>query len=1121
MAKWFTKISEKSDKELEQILTNKDHYQIEFYLDAVEVARQRGLADLIPEKVIEEPVKEINKEEQKPYRLINWTWIPWKYVFDQIGLYSLLTIILVIPPVLESGFIFVLFFIQLIVYWQINVLAHNKQIKNKRSAYFHSRLLQSTLVTLIFYFAIYLDGNPDEFGWAVQLIFFTILFLASWIISIAPYHLELKIIRHQKYYFLKWFKYSTPILVIVAFALIVFEEDLFKRDSIVHWDETSPITGEHFKGYTDIYSEYAAVINSYLKYEFNEDGRLSWISAVSNQKYCWMKPWDRIGYFGIQHEQYHFNVTEVVARMARKEIYQAYSRGASKEEILEIISNHHSKRDEMQSQYDGETDHSIISDMQSYWQFRIDSLLIEYDAYWSSEILKERPESNIKYYRDFRYSFEEQFLFLDEVMPGEEEYTHCYKVSYDDSGRMLSLSSLFLGRETSLHDDIVFEIQVDYKMDGFSYLFYDKKGQPINNKNGYHEQRITFRNNSVEISFFDINKKPVIDLDRSHKIIVRQVNDSTWTKDYYDFNQNQIQTPNGLYHLDFWITEDRTEVRENYDRFGNRISDEKGAFKKIVKRDSLGRPIYRAYRDVNDDLIIRNGYKQLVQEFNELGQIIMQSYYDENGLPMEDEKGIHKTTWAEDRYGNDSRYSRYNANGVLTEVDGYASVYRKFNHNNDLIMWVGYDTGDKLVYDENGYGKVKYEYDSMGRNFKTINYNAYDYPVDADYNATVQQREYDSLGHVVVTRSYDFEMNPKLAPRGEHFYTNSFDSNGNVIESNYFDLENNPVEVEQDVATFRYIYDKRNNKLEARFYNAEGELAHANGGISINRYKYDDRNNMIERSYYDSLDRLALFEGAARLEWDVDKHGNEIEVRYFDIHNDLRTDDVARRHSEFNDENLLVAQWNYNHMGEEPEIGVPLIRLTYDKSQNIATETFLHHNNEPFENHEGIHKYLYEYSGQTRVMEIYLDGQGNLIENPKGVAKMQSEVDSRNNIVEKKYYDSQNKLSNDTSGIAVIRYTYDLYDRIISITYLDQNLNFTRRNGYSKVVYHRERSGYIKRKLFYDENGELIENNEGIAYVEKYFDRNGGSEEENYDLSQAKEYFKENDIMNLSNVEME
>jgi hypothetical protein len=79
--------------------------------------------------------------------------------------------------------------------------------------------------------------------------------------------------------------------------------------------------------------------------------------------------------FLIQHELYHFRITEYCAREIRKEISK-FKNMPSNKDIKDILANYLTLEDEMQNEYDNDTYHSYVLKEQKRWQKKVDSLLI-------------------------------------------------------------------------------------------------------------------------------------------------------------------------------------------------------------------------------------------------------------------------------------------------------------------------------------------------------------------------------------------------------------------------------------------------------------------------------------------------------------------------------------------------------------------------------------------------------------------------------------------------------------------------------------------------------------------------------------------------------------------------
>jgi hypothetical protein len=90
---------------------------------------------------------------------------------------------------------------------------------------------------------------------------------------------------------------------------------------------------------------------------------------------------DRIvGRFLLNHELYHFRVTEIFARKFREELSQN-EKAPSDDDIDKILASNTHSANEMQYRYDEESYHGYIMKEQKRWEKEIDSLLNLLDKY--------------------------------------------------------------------------------------------------------------------------------------------------------------------------------------------------------------------------------------------------------------------------------------------------------------------------------------------------------------------------------------------------------------------------------------------------------------------------------------------------------------------------------------------------------------------------------------------------------------------------------------------------------------------------------------------------------------------------------------------------------------------
>lgn len=160
--------------------------------------------------------------------------------------------------------------------------------------------------------------------------------------------------------------FSVGILV----ATIVLRNNFYSEITINKWQD---LTWDHFNGIPTLFTGWGAVISStvYLEYD-SASMKYSAYSGQNDQK-SWVKSNTKNSDYALNHEQYHFNITEYHARKLNDVL--------SKEKLVyESLANLklnsiRSELTRMQDNYDNQSDHSLKRDFQNRWEYRIDSLL--------------------------------------------------------------------------------------------------------------------------------------------------------------------------------------------------------------------------------------------------------------------------------------------------------------------------------------------------------------------------------------------------------------------------------------------------------------------------------------------------------------------------------------------------------------------------------------------------------------------------------------------------------------------------------------------------------------------------------------------------------------------------
>ncbi|AZQ64073.1 hypothetical protein EI427_18110 [Flammeovirga pectinis] len=169
------------------------------------------------------------------------------------------------------------------------------------------------------------------------------------------------------------------ILAITIFSTVFFSYKLisnnfYKKEKFNEWQS---LKWNHFKGVSRPFSKYSAGILCEIKLEFDSSKKPNYSAkAIQNQTLSWVN-WSDItstnSSYILEHEQYHFNITEIFARKLNEQLSQ--QKTISRKDVLQLLMNYNIEHNKEQQKYDNETKHSLLRSQQMYWQYKIDSIL--------------------------------------------------------------------------------------------------------------------------------------------------------------------------------------------------------------------------------------------------------------------------------------------------------------------------------------------------------------------------------------------------------------------------------------------------------------------------------------------------------------------------------------------------------------------------------------------------------------------------------------------------------------------------------------------------------------------------------------------------------------------------
>lgn len=189
--------------------------------------------------------------------------------------------------------------------------------------------------------------------------------------------LYLRNIDRPQFNFRLFLKYN---LFIIPFSFVIILTlsyiNLLDYESPIPYKKVNEISFKNFRGLElfkkELYgSKYFAYVVTSIDFEINEDSVLVQSFFHPSRSFVYNKNSDSKELF--KHEIYHFKITEIYAREAKKEISEI--KNITTSEIENIIKKAKIRESKFQEKYDYDTFHSYVLKEQIKYEKNVDSLL--------------------------------------------------------------------------------------------------------------------------------------------------------------------------------------------------------------------------------------------------------------------------------------------------------------------------------------------------------------------------------------------------------------------------------------------------------------------------------------------------------------------------------------------------------------------------------------------------------------------------------------------------------------------------------------------------------------------------------------------------------------------------
>lgn len=834
----------------------------------------------------------------------------------------------------------------------------------------------------------------------------------------------------------KFHKYLISISSVLFCLLGIIEKDIFIKRENVYWEGSNGLHWNNFRGYPNFLSEFDAAITSHFTYEIvgdNMDTVL--VRTVMYPHHSWVKENTKDYKEALRHEQYHFNISEAIARKFRKSLTNLPQSSFDERTIQRIYNQHIGQLEFYQNKYDFDTDHSIIFERQKDWEYIVDSLLNEYSYYVSPIVTRIKKNKNYTYYR---------------------------QIDIDGKGKIYGRfpvdSTIALKTD---HYKFYYKNNVPVKIE-----YWDRNKPATDTYFGAHMTKISRNNNITETSFHN-QKNEKTTTSKGVHLIKDEYHEKELITSYYDIDGNPCENNLGI-HKKVWELDykKRRYVGTLYNLNNQKITDKEGYC--IIKynydkNDNISEILNYDYN--NKLLNLYNGVAKFSYLYDEQNNITLVQSFDSdlNLTPHEGRTAIANLHY--DINGNVIRESYEDKKGKPILDDNKAISYYTYDEYSNLVEEKYYGLNKNLIISEDKTGKTFSKYDSLGRITEYSNYDAYGYLLNNAHGSCRVKQFFDESNIISHVELFHKDSLDSLSFLKTIKY--EFDSNYDLLSETYLDKELNLLPDSNGVCIIRYERDKKGNLLSVKNYNSKYYLTPVTYKVSTFQYKYDSRGNKIEAAYFDPMNMPAEdTTGIAKDVYEYNDNNKMIERRYYDS------------------KNQLIENVN----------GVKIIKWTYDDKNNETSEAYYDENGQRAGDKDGVSYLTYEYDSNNNktLTKIYNINNELVDKEYSGIAQILNEYDENNRVKVITYKDKNDNLIDVPEGFAIVMHSYNSYGDITKTEYFSKYKQpVVTTYGYASINWLYDNNRNTIAEIYRDENGEFIEDKEGYALKNWLHNRNG------------------------------
>mgnify|MGYP001592442583 CR=1 FL=1 len=170
--------------------------------------------------------------------------------------------------------------------------------------------------------------------------------------------------------------------------LSIFFLSFLPKQEAINWQNGSELNWKSFKAKAPRSSSYRALSAVGISAGMSLENNILELTVQSffEPKESWTK--EKESEYLLNHEQMHFNISEIHARRLRKEYLNAdWTLKNFNSNFSKMLKKQLAEENKMQKAYDSETNHSIVKEEQTRWDRFIKKELKELNRYGSNRVV--------------------------------------------------------------------------------------------------------------------------------------------------------------------------------------------------------------------------------------------------------------------------------------------------------------------------------------------------------------------------------------------------------------------------------------------------------------------------------------------------------------------------------------------------------------------------------------------------------------------------------------------------------------------------------------------------------------------------------------------------------------